>query len=98
MQRKDASIAHWKKLLEILNAEKLSDKAALKHAAQFDAVTERIVILRAEKLTNILDKIFVLKYFVQSGARDTASIGIASIEKDLNLMRLSELLERRVML
>lgn len=91
MQR---DLALWTKLLEKLNAEKLSDRSARKYAAQFDAVTERIFILRAISATDILSKIYVLKYFMCSGARDAACLGIASIEKDLNFLRLTELLER----
>lgn len=81
-------IARWKALLEKLNAEKLSDQRAERLSREFDAVTRRIFNSRE----SILDKVFMLKYFVRSGARETACLGIASIEKDLNFIRLAELL------
>lgn len=84
----------WNILLEKLNAEKLSDKRAAKLADEFDYITERIFILRAETPVNILDKIFVLKYFVRSGACETAYLAAESVERDLNFMRLAELLKR----
>lgn len=87
-----SNFKRWNNLLQKLNAEKLSDKRASKLAVDFDAATARLFVLRAKCWPEILDKIFVLKYFIRSGAHETAGLAAESLERDLNHIRLAELL------